>query len=147
SLTLDGWFEAPPELPDWWEAPLTATAPPPTVAAPIVARPDPPKHGATGRLFPTQEEQARATLAARTSGATRWIDAPLASDRLAAQRSKAARTHLPDDRLSEILAALDERGGKLTRAALAKKLGVPPLRVGGIVSALRRVLNVEGYAV
>src|SRR5690606_16224263 len=101
----------------------------------------------TGRLFPTQEEQARATLAARTSGGTRWIDALLASDRLAAQRSKAARTHLPDDRLSEILAALDERGGKLTRAALAKTLGVPPLRVGGIVSALRRVLTVEGYAV
>ena len=49
--------------------------------------------------------------------------------------------------LAQILAALDERGGKLTRAALAKKLGVPTLRIAGIVSAVRRVLNIEGYAV
>ena len=75
-----------------------------------------------------------------------WL-ALLASDQMAAQRAQAARTHLSDDRLREILAALDERGGKLTRAALAKRLGVPPLRIGGILSALRRVLNVEGYAV
>lgn len=162
-LALEGWHEAPPELPDWWEAPLVAEFIPPAAVAPVVApvvvRPAPPKPGETGRLFPSEEEQARAAadraaIAARvgssaggTRAAAEWIDALLASERLAAQRSKAARTHLPDERLREILAALDERGGKLTRAALAKRLGVPPLRVGGIVSALRRVLNVEGYAV
>jgi hypothetical protein len=46
-----------------------------------------------------------------------------------------------------ILVALDERGGKLTRSALAKRLDVPPLRLPGVLSALRRVLNVDGYAV
>jgi len=158
-LAVEGWHEAPPELPDWWEAPLTAEDAPHAAVAPVVVRPAPPKHGETGRLFPTEEEQARATadraasagrVGSSTGGAragAEWIDALLASDRLEAQRTKSARTHLPDERLREILGALDERGGKLTRAALAKKLGVAPLRVGGILSALRRVLNVEGYAV
>ncbi|MHA7838243.1 MAG: BREX-2 system phosphatase PglZ, partial [bacterium] len=165
-LGVEGWHEAPPELPDWWEAPLAAAGAPPVapVATPVVVRPAPPKSGETGRLFPTEEEEARAAAGRATTSAdaaaagggspvdgthagTEWIDALLASDRLATQRSKSARIHLPDERLREILSALDERGGKLTRAALAKKLGVAPLRVGGIVSALRRVLNVEGYDV
>ena len=46
-----------------------------------------------------------------------------------------------------MLSALDARGGKLTGPALAESLGVPLFRLGGIVSALRRVLNVDGYAV
>ena len=46
-----------------------------------------------------------------------------------------------------MLAALDARGGKLTGPALAERLGVPLFRLGGIVSALRRILNVEGYDV
>ena len=54
---------------------------------------------------------------------------------------------LPEERIHAILAALDERGGKLTRPALAKRIGVPPMRLGGMISALRRLLNVEGYAV
>ena len=35
----------------------------------------------------------------------------------------------------------------MTRAALAKELGMPDIRIPGLVSALRRVLNVEGYSV
>ncbi|MYN63593.1 MAG: BREX-2 system phosphatase PglZ [Acidobacteria bacterium] len=50
-------------------------------------------------------------------------------------------------RVQRVLAALDARGGKLTGPALAEHLGVPLFRLGGIVSALRRILNVEGYDV
>lgn len=35
----------------------------------------------------------------------------------------------------------------MTRAALSKELAMPELRIPGLVSALRRVVNVEGYAV
>ena len=41
----------------------------------------------------------------------------------------------------------DERGRKLTRAALAQKLGLPPVRVQTLVAAMRRLLNVDGYDV
>ena len=52
-----------------------------------------------------------------------------------------------DDRLRALLAAVDERGGKLTRTALAARLNLPLVRLGSFLAASRRVLNVEGYAV
>jgi hypothetical protein len=66
---------------------------------------------------------------------------------MATQRQLASRVALPEERIRGILAAFDDRGGKLTRPALAKRIGVPPVRLGGMISALRRLLNVEGYPV
>ncbi len=142
-LLIEGWREAPPETPDWWEPPEPSDVIRPKKRA--IQKPTKPKIGETARLFPTEEETAEQTATVTTGDV--WIEALLASEQMAAQRAQAARTHLSDDRLREILEALDERGGKLTRAALAKRLGVPPMRIGGILSALRRVLNVEGYSV
>ena len=71
----------------------------------------------------------------------------MTSELMATQRQLASRVALPEERIQAILAALDERGGKLTRPALAKRIGVPPMRLGGMISALRRLLNVEGYPV
>ena len=76
-----------------------------------------------------------------------WIDRLFESELFVAQRKRAARTALPEERIRTVLAALDKRGGKLTATALAQSLGVTQVRLGGIVSALRRVLNVEGYDV
>ena len=42
-----------------------------------------------------------------------------------------------------ILTALSERGGKLSRAALAQRLSLPEIRLGGMLSAVRRMLNVD----
>jgi hypothetical protein len=64
----------------------------------------------------------------------------MASEMMAAQRQMASRVALPEERIRVILGALDERGGKLTGPAL-------PMRLGGMISALRRLLNVEGCAV
>jgi ParB-like chromosome segregation protein Spo0J len=36
-----------------------------------------------------------------------------------------------------------ERGGKLSRGALAQRLGLPPIRLGGFLTAARRLLNVD----
>jgi hypothetical protein len=52
-----------------------------------------------------------------------------------------------DERVRRCLLALDAHGGKLTRAALARAVGVPPLRLAGLLTALRRLLNVDGYPV
>ena len=76
-----------------------------------------------------------------------WIDRLIESDVFAAQKKQAARTALSETRIRTILAELDRRGGKLTAAALAQSLGVPRFRLGGMVSALRRMLNVDGYDV
>ena len=100
----------------------------------------PPPSGETGDLFAHLETGV-------PQPAERWIDRLFESDLFAVQRKQAARTALPEERIRAILAELDRRGGKLTTTALAQSLGVPQFRLMGIVSALRRVLNIEGYAV
>jgi hypothetical protein len=42
-----------------------------------------------------------------------------------------------------LLEALSERGGKLSRAALANWLSLAEVRMGGLLSAVRRMLNVD----
>ena len=154
---LAGWREAGPEEPAWWrwrggtDAAPTSTPPGPNrggdVASTEAAEPRPsapgrrpPHRGETGDLLADLEPEA-------PRPPETWIDRLFSTDLFAEQRKQAARTALPDERIRAILAALDARGGKLTLPALAESLGVPLFRLGGIVSALRRVLNVDGYAV
>ena len=42
-----------------------------------------------------------------------------------------------------LLVALAARGGRTTRAGLAQALEMPTFRLGGLVSATRRVLNLD----
>ena len=72
-----------------------------------------------------------------------WIGALLASPIYAAQRRLAARVALPDDRMRSLLQALDERGGRIGRTALAQRMAESELRLGGVLSVARRVLNVD----
>jgi hypothetical protein len=72
-----------------------------------------------------------------------WISAVLTSSVYASQRQLAARVALPDDRMRLVLVSLSERGGKLSRAALAQRLALPEARLGGLLSAVRRMLNVD----
>jgi hypothetical protein len=61
----------------------------------------------------------------------------------ASQRQLAARVAPTDEQMRKLLTALIERGGKLSRAALAQRLALPEIRLGGMLSAARRVLNVD----
>jgi hypothetical protein len=46
-----------------------------------------------------------------------------------------------------LLTSLSERGGKLSRTALAHRLSLPEVRIGGLLSAVRRLLNVDQASV
>ena len=100
----------------------------------------PTRRGQTGDLLAGLEPEA-------PHPTETWIDRLFEADLFAEQRKQAARTALPEERIRAMLTALDGRGGKLTGPVLAESLRVPLFRLGGIVSALRRVLNVDGYAV
>lgn len=76
-----------------------------------------------------------------------WIEALLESSRYREQTRANERTALPEDRVREFLRAVAERSGRVTRVALAQRLGVSLPRVSGVVAAIRKVLNVEGYQV
>jgi hypothetical protein len=54
---------------------------------------------------------------------------------------------LPPEQMRTLLVALDERGGKLTRGALAQRLAVAELRLSGMLSVARRMLNIDQAAV
>nr|WP_259374461.1 BREX-2 system phosphatase PglZ [Calidifontimicrobium sp. SYSU G02091] len=139
-VNLAGWKPAPPQQPDWWDLPA---APAPVVAHPAprtsARRPAAVPVG-QGGLFGDEELPV-------PSGPARdgedWIGALLASPVYASQRLLAARVALADEQMRHLLASLDERGGKLSRAALAQRMGVPELRLGGMLSAARRMLNVD----
>jgi len=72
-----------------------------------------------------------------------WIEALLASPVYDAQHRLAGRSAPPADQLRALLSALMLRGGRLSRTALAQALSTPLFRIGGLVNAARRVLNVD----
>ena len=82
-----------------------------------------------------------------TDSQTPWTSRLLASPILLARNKQFARLALPKERIVDVLSALDASGGKLMLAALAQKLGLPLVRVRGILGALRTLLNVDAYSV
>ncbi len=144
--SLAGWSPAPPNQPEWWElAPLlqppAAAAPQPKPARkkPVQTEPQP------GLFAAVDLPQVKAETAGLASDD--WIADLLSSPIYASQRQLAARVALPDDKMRLLLEALAERGGKLSRAALANRLSLVEVRLGGLLSAVRRMLNVDQAAV
>ncbi|WP_051340733.1 BREX-2 system phosphatase PglZ [Azospirillum halopraeferens] len=132
------WTLAPPVQPEWWEAlatPASVAASPPR---PAPATP-PSRKRATAQptLFDGPAQSPRAAVAPD------WIGWLLASPVYAAQKQLAGRGAAKDEDVRAILEALAQRGGKLSRTALAQRLGVAQVRVGSVIMAARRVLNVD----
>ena len=149
-MKLAGWQLAPPAEPEWWELPHLPPASAPAVALAPAPRPagrkTPQAPVAQPSLFephevPLDVKPAHTVTTAPT--ADEWINALLVSAIYASQRQLAARVALPDDKMRLLLVSLTERGGKLTRAALAQRLALPEVRLGGLLSAVRRMLNVD----
>lgn len=148
AINVAGWRPAPPPQPEWWElpnvSPAAAVASAPVVRAP--ARKAAARQAALGGLF-APEELPVPPLAGAGTPAPDWVTALISSQIYASQRQLAARVALADDTMRKLLEALHDRGGKLTRSALAQRLGVPEMRLAGLLSAARRVLNVDQAAV
>lgn len=141
-MSLAGWQLAPPAQPEWWELPHLVQAPVSVAPAPAPRRKAPAPAVAQPSLFEPQDAPTQAPASA-VQAADDWIAMLLASSIYASQKQLAARVALPDDKMRLLLASLSERGGKLTRAALAQRLGLPEVRLGGLLSAVRRMLNVD----
>jgi hypothetical protein len=140
-----GWAAAPPAEPNWWydadgSPPLRLAAMPPLSAASPR-----PRRGADLRhpdLFAVPQPPM-SVAAVEGHGAPGWIEALLASPVYDAQHRLAGRSAPRADQLRALLSALMVRGGRLSRTALAQALSTPLFRIGGLVNAARRVLNVD----
>lgn len=146
-FNLAGWSPAPPAQPEWWELPPMPLSPLREEAPAPVARPSrkkaAPQEGQSG-LFAPDDLPSSPSPAPVVDD---WIGALLASPIYGSQRQLAARVAPPDDKMRLLLTALAERGGKLSRSALANRLCLPEVRMGGLLSAVRRLLNVDQAAV
>jgi hypothetical protein len=147
-LNLTGWGIAPPSQPEWWELP------PMPHSAPVVAQlvPQPKTAKRKSAPAPAQPElfeagELPAVALSPSQATTNWIDVLFANAIYVSQRQLAARVAPPDEKMRLVLTALSERGGKLSRAALANRLSMPEVRVSGLLSAVRRILNVDQASV
>jgi hypothetical protein len=144
--SLAGWSPAPPNQPEWWELPpiLQAKKTATSVQQPRPTRKKPAEIEAQPGLFAPVDLMPPAT---QEAAAYDWIGGLLSSPIYASQRQLAARVALPDDKMRLLLETLAERGGKLSRTALANRLSLAEVRIGGLLSAVRRMLNVDQAAV
>ncbi|MBF0145157.1 MAG: BREX-2 system phosphatase PglZ [Magnetococcales bacterium] len=141
------WVETTSLWPEWWEH-----AEPEHQKEPVMGTVKPRKGksaNAIGGLFAGLEDELEhapepSAPPAATGG---WIDQLLTCCVYQEQKQMGARTALDDDRVRRFLEALDARGGRMTRAAMARTLDIPRMRFPGILAALRRLLNVDGYSI
>ena len=137
-----------PAQPEWWDLPNFAASQPLAAQVAPAARPAA-RRAATPAPAQDQLFEIPALPASSTPQvqAEDWISTLLQSPVYASQRSLAARVAPPDEQIRKLLTALAERGGMLSRAALAQRLSMPEIRLSGMLSAARRVLNVDQAAV
>ncbi len=142
-MELPDWQGAPPAQPEWWDLPSLAPAMAPLPSVPKAAPQGAPRRAAqpqTGQeqLFDMNTAPIQAVVAELD-----WIETLLKCQVYTSQRALAARVAPADETMRKMLSGLAERGGKLSRAALAQRLSEPDVRLNGILSAMRRVLNVD----
>ena len=138
-----GWAPAPPDEPPWWRGTYDEAL----IAVPLGQEVSPFPTAARRRPADVRQPELfgvdPALPVRETPQIPPWIAALVASDIYAAQRRLAGRGAPTDEQVLLLLRALTTRGGRLSRTGLAQSLSMPALRVGGIVNAARRLLNLD----
>ena len=151
-----GWSEAPVDTPLWWDIASSPTSTEPETI--LNLKPVEPKPVPSGMLFNVDELVQQAENAApvdtipdSTATASKaqaeWISRLHLSHVYEEQKRLGGRSVPADAVITRLLHAIDERGGKITSAALARAIQMPPLRLRGLLAIAQRVLNVDGYEV
>ena len=144
----EGWSEVALYQPSWWDCQQPETTPAPQamveLAAPAVV--DPAKEPES--LFDVPKTPTPAVVrTAVAPAAPSWLEPLLASPLFGSQRKAAGRTPVSDEVVRNFLLAITSRGGKILRPGLARHLNLPPLRLPGVIAAMRRLLNFDGVDV
>ncbi len=151
-----GWSEAPVDTPLWWDIASSPTNAEPETA--LNLKPAEPKPVPSGMLFNVDELVQQAENAAPVvsipdiastppKAQVEWISRLLLSHVYEEQKRLGGRSVPADAVVTRLLQAIDERGGKITSAALARAIQMPPLRLRGLLAIAQRVFNVDGYEV
>ncbi|WP_134500749.1 BREX-2 system phosphatase PglZ [Microvirga pakistanensis] len=134
-----GWVLAPPSEPSWWLG-STQDVRPAVVPAPSMTTT---RRDTPGQFDLFGQPGSGGDLNRPQPSAPTWIDTLIGCENYLAQRSLAGRGAPPDDQIKALLVALSGRGGRMSKTSLAQGLGIAAVRLGGFVSAARRVLNLD----
>lgn len=137
-----GWIEKPFLPPRWWSDEALTTD---TEGEKSKIAPKPKQKVPESLLDWREDEKPQPTHEVATPS---WI-AELTSSPVYVEQKKLAGRSFPksEDVFVRLLDALAANGGKMTTIALARSIGYPPLRLGGMLAISQRVLNLDGYEV
>jgi len=144
----EGLRYAPSTLPAWWEFAAETCSPSADSKAPAKsvskkAKQPSPIDSGQQTLFELPGIEVVPVMAVEQD----WISSLLESPAFLSQKQWVARAAVKDEEIRALLEALSERGGKISKQALAARLSMPLMRVSGFVNAARRLLNVDQAAV
>jgi hypothetical protein len=135
---IPGWQPQPTFYPEWWDVAGAAHG----IDISLVKMPV---------ITPSPMEESLPLLAIaekkESGGQVNWVEALFNSATFANQVRLAGPAAPRPELIITFLNVLDERGGRVIKRALAQKIGQPELRINGIIAAMRRLLNVDGYGV
>jgi hypothetical protein len=140
----EGWDDVPVDVPLWWEEPAVIAGFPAKVPTRIKS----PKPQQTGLLFNLEDESVEAHTPVVKIAVESGLVVKLFQSPIFEQQKKLAGRSVPSDEvLRSVLSALDQRGGRMTSAAIARTVNYPPMRLRGLLAVMQRVLNIDGFAV
>lgn len=141
SSISEGFVEVAPLRPGWWSDSSPDAVPQERRA--VAAQSAPRNQVPAGLLFDTRAS----SNPGNEQTAIDWIDAVLATKTYTQQLRLAGRAAPTEDRIRALLEALAGSGYTLTRTALSRRLDLPLVRLNGMLTQLRKILNVDGYDV
>lgn len=137
------WEQSPPTEPDWWRGVCGVSL---DSVAFIPEGPTAPLVASRKKIDMRQPElfaQSPRAESRESVPGPPWLASLLVSSAYAAQRRMAGRGAPNDEQIQALLRALSARSGRVSRTSLAQALSAPSIRIGGIVNAARRVLNLD----
>lgn len=144
---VPGWQGAPVASPAWWRGPVADVSPPSVAPTTVPERrrahrmPEP---GPALFELATKTEPTPA-LAPTAAGRPPVVELLLGSDMYAQRNS--GRTKMDNERVAALLTVLLAGGGRASLETLAADAAVPVHRISNTITALRKLLQVEGYPV
>jgi len=143
-----GWSEQPVDTPSWWDFSSDVSNAGSSIV--INLKPVVPKPVPEGMLFNVDELVEQANVQQELVAPKPqpdWLNALFSCPVFEEQKRLGGRAVPNDSVLLRLIQTIDERGGKITSAALARSIQMPPLRLRGLLAIAQRVFNVDGYEV
>lgn len=145
---LQGWQEVARQEPAWWR--LNSMEPAP---APAQVKIQEATKVTTGTKRSKKDRQTLDLFADDSAPAVipkseeQWIDALFESLVFKAMKARLGRVPVNDDQLRTLLRFLSDREGQQMLDAVVEVLGIPALRIHGLLAGVQKLLNIDGYSV